>query len=63
MSSTILAFILLEEKSNEKIKRKILKNHSNPLDAPGESHVKFGLHLVVQTYIHAYFSDLYHIII
>ena len=58
MSFAILAFILVEEKSNEKIKRKILKDHSNPLDAPGESHVKFGLN-VLYGCIHAYFTDLY----
>ncbi len=46
MSSAILAFIILEEI----IKRKILKDQSNPLDALGESHVKFGLHLLVCLY-------------
>uniref|UniRef100_A0A034WLL2 Nuclease HARBI1 n=1 Tax=Bactrocera dorsalis TaxID=27457 RepID=A0A034WLL2_BACDO len=39
MSSAILAFLLLEEERNKKIKRKILRDHSNPLDAPGQSFI------------------------
>lgn len=38
---------------------KILRDHSNPVDAPKESHVKFGLHLFICLYIiHTYFTDL-----
>ena len=37
----LLSLYFIGRKNNEKIKRKILKDHSNPLDAPGESHVKF----------------------
>ena len=50
MSFATLALILLEVKGNKEIQRKILREHSNPLDAPGESHVKFGLHLLVCLY-------------